>query len=265
MDGNVDSTLLTVLTRRKPLLEALSAVPTRKCDLPSDLDISRSTIDRGIRELEALDLVERDGRTYRSTLAGELALTEYDRFAGRVTDVVEARDILSSLPSTAPLDPVFLEGADVLVSQWPDPQTPVRKLEELISTATHHRAFAPAFLSHLVISYRDAIVDGLECEFALTPAVLDELVVHHREPVSEALSTGRVDLREAPETLPYTLVVSRDERGPDTESVVASILVYIDEGLKGIIYNDDPAAVEWAEQTLSEIWEESSPLEFPGG
>ncbi|MCU4971218.1 ArsR family transcriptional regulator [Halobacteria archaeon AArc-m2/3/4] len=261
MDDDVDATLLSVLTRRKPLLERLATHPTRKCDLASELDVSRSTIDRGIRDLEQLDLIERDGREYRTTLAGELALTEYDRFSHRVSNVVDARAVLSSLPPETTIDPTFLEGADVVVSQRPDPQRPARELERLAQSTDYHRGFGSAFLAHLVAVYRDAIVDGLDCEFVVTSDVLDRLVSRHHEPVSEALSTGRIELREASESasLPYCLIVSRGET-----TAVATVLVYVDEGLKGIITNNDPAAVAWAESILEEIWAAATPISFDG-
>lgn len=259
MDDGVDVTLLAVLTRRRSLLERLATTPTRKCDLTEDLDVSRSTIDRGIRELEQLDLIEREGREYRTTLAGELALAEYDRFSSRVSDVVDARDILSSLPPETAIDPTFLDGADVVVSQRPDPERPARELERLATSTDHHRGFGSAFLDHLVTVYRDAIVDGLECEFVVTSDVLDRLVSRHHEAVSDALSTGRIELWEAAErtSLPYCLIVSRGEA-----RTVATLLVYVDEGLKGIITNDDPAAVAWAESKLDEIWAAATPISF---
>lgn len=257
--ADADGTLLSTLTRRAPLLERLAAEPMRACELAAELEVSRSTVDRGLRELETLDLVERREQSYRATLAGELALEEYECFADRVTDVVTARELLSALPTNAPLDPVFLDGASV-VSRRPDPQRPAREFERLIDSADWQRMYVPAFLDHHVDVYRDDILDGLECEFALTSDVLDRLVTRHRQSISEGLSTGRVEFREAPESLPYTLVVARDD-----SRTVAMVLVFVDEGLNGIVHNDDPEAVAWAESILDDIWEAAEPLSLANG
>lgn len=259
MAGSVDPALVSVLTRRSSLLERLSAEPARKCALVDELDVSRSTIDRGVRELERYDLVEREGRAYRTTLAGELATEEFDRFAGRLASIVDASEVLTPLPDDAAIDPTFLADATVVTAARPDPHEPVRELEALIGEASRHRVYAPAFLSHVVDTYRDAILDGLECEFALTPTVYDRLLSNHGDAVVESLDTGRVDLYEVPEALPYSLVVSRG-----ADFVVAAALVYVDEGLKGSIYNDAPDAVSWAESTLDDIWRDATPISIGG-
>lgn len=247
--------LLSLLTSRETLLRRLADAPHRKRELEAALEASPSTIDRALRDLENRNLIERADGRHRLTAAGKLAVDEYDRSVRRLDTLGDAGDVLAALPTDAPLDPAFLDGAQVAVARPSDPQQPARTLEKLIATADRHRAFAPAFLPHIVDVYREAILDGLVTEVALTPSVLDRLLAEHRGAVAQALETDRLAVREAPPALPYTLVVS-ERPGPD----VAVLLVFEEGTLRGIVYSSDAEALEWARGTLAAIWEDAKPL-----
>jgi predicted transcriptional regulator len=54
--------------------------PKAKLELVDELDSSRSTVDRAIRELETLGLIERSPRGCKPTLCGQRAIQHYSRF-----------------------------------------------------------------------------------------------------------------------------------------------------------------------------------------
>lgn len=257
MNGDEDSALLSIIMRRERLLSHLAATPTRKCELTDELEVSRSTVDRAIRELEQAELVEREGRRYRTTLTGTLALEEFYRCSDRMTNISETQPILGSLSSSTSFSAAFLDGAEICLSQRPDPHRPTQRLESLIESADKHCAYAPAFLTPLVVAYQNAVLDGLEMELALTTAAFETALTDHRTVLASGLETGQVHIRETPasETVPYSVVISYSEH-----ETVAAILVYVDSGLKGVIYNDDPDAVAWAESVFAEIWERATPI-----
>lgn len=257
MCASGESALLSVLTGRAEFLEHLATEPARKRDLADDFDVSRSTIERAISDLERFDLIECEGGTYRTTTGGELALEEFDRFSRRVTGLVEAREVLASLPPNATFDPAFVAGADVYPVNRSNQNRATGRLEASIAGADFYRAFATAYHPALARSYRDAILDGLEAEFAVTSDVLDGLLADHGGGILDVLETGRVELREAPTALPYGLVVA------DGTETVAAALVYTDDGLDGVVYTDDSDAVSWAKSTLEEIWANATPLSVP--
>jgi hypothetical protein len=41
------------------------------------------------------------------------------------------------------------------------------------------------------------------------------------------------------------------------------MLVYVQEGIKGFVGNDDPEAVAWARARLNDYWTEASPVPIP--
>ncbi|GAB3038189.1 helix-turn-helix transcriptional regulator [Natronobiforma cellulositropha] len=253
MGNDGGSAVLSVLTRRGRFLEALLEGPVRKDDLAKRLGVSRSTVDRAICDLERFDLVACADCRCRLTLAGELALAEYEEFLDRVTVIADASDVLSALPPTVPLERAFVDGATV-VRVGDDPS---RSILEAQLTGTHQRVFVTETVSHLVAASLDAIDDGLECEFVFTSETLDDLATEFRGPVSAALAAGRVELREATTTLPYSLVLSRHD---PTGRVVASLVVTSDDGLEAIVSNDSEPAVAWAESTFASLWQQASPL-----
>ena len=74
---------LEVLLQRVEVLERLVEGPSYRRDLSDELGVSRSTIDRAVRELEELQFVEncRDG--VRATAAGRNAIDHLANFQDR--------------------------------------------------------------------------------------------------------------------------------------------------------------------------------------
>jgi len=250
---------MAVVARRGDVLRALADGGERKCELDDELDVSRSTIDRAVRELEGLGLVERDADGYYRTLSGSLALDEYSRFWSRMDGVLNAREVLSPLPSDADVDPVVLNGAEVVLADRHSPLRPARRQIELVERATHVRAVAGAVLPQYVDAYYEGIVDrGMNAEIVLPTPVMERVVADHDDKFYDSLQTGRVDLRQLDRAPPYSLLVVSTPDGP-----VMGMLVYVQEGIKGFVGNDDPEAVAWARTRLDDYWADASLIPIP--
>lgn len=266
--------LLAVLSSRRRLLEELQRESLGTGALATRLDVSESTVRRGIAELESFDLLDRRGDRYVVTSAGSLALAEYGRFVGRVDDLVAARSVLAALPTMAAFDPALLEGSSVESVRRDGTQAALAPHVHLVETAANQRGYVPTFLHRLVGVYSEAVSDGLECDLAFTPSALDRLVRSYREPVTAAIQSGQIQVREATASIPYALIVSRglrsNEEGSDVEGVrraprsagsdAVTVLIHGENGLAGVIYNDTPAALRWAESTLDDVWREAKTL-----
>jgi tetratricopeptide (TPR) repeat protein len=90
--------VVSLALRRRNVLDAL-AEPRTKRDLVSALDVSRSTVDRAVRELETAGLVDWDDDAYRLTAVGAAVRTELDRLLA-VGDGAAA--IASAFPALSP-------------------------------------------------------------------------------------------------------------------------------------------------------------------
>lgn len=250
--------MVALLARRAPLLRELRRSPAAKNDLLSPLDVSRSTIDRAIRELERDDLVERiDGR-YRLTLAGRIALDAYDEFSDRIEAVQSNAGVLTCLPPDVSLSADPLVGAETVRAKPAVPQRPVEALAATVARAERIRGSVVGIAAQFVDIYREQILDGATIEVVIDGETLSRLLGRYADAVEEVLGTGRVEIREAPSTPPYALKIheSGDER-------VVTVAVYGNNGLRALLRNDTAAAVRWAERRYEELRAASDPVAVP--
>lgn len=243
MAGGDPSEFLAMMGRRVDLLRAFDGRAAGKSELEDRLDVSRSTIDRGIRELEDRELVERADGGYRPTLTGKLALQEYERFQERVGGLDESGSLLSALDGDVEVDPSLLAGATVVERDRTSPHRPVEELYGIVEEATEVRAFAPAIYPQQIETYRTNVADGMRADLVLTAEVVERMVAEYAEAFETTVATDVVRLWQATDDLPYSLLVAETPDGP-----VAAVMVYADRGILGCIHNDDPDAVAWAER-----------------
>lgn len=257
MTGVEPSSFLSIVERREALLRALGDGPFEKPALEERLSVSRSTIDRGLRELEQRELASRDDEGYRRTLPGRIALEEYDRFRRRTEGLRACSDLFVGLDESVPLDGALLDGAEVVEATRASPGRPFEALYELVDRAESVRGFGPAVHGQQVETYRRRILEeGMEAELVLTDEAVDLLVSDYPEAFDVALASDRARFWRTDETLPYSVTLA------DTgEGTHVGVLVYADEGIQGCVLNREPAAVEWGERRYRELRESAEPFE----
>lgn len=252
--------VLSVVMSRSDLLDAVGTDGVRKGDLRDRLSVSRSTIDRGIRELEEAGLVEQTAEGYRRTLSGELALTEYERFIDRVDGVVDAGDVLEALPFEFELDPVVLEDASVASVTAHRPYEPVSVVDDLLGRAKRLDLFLPVLPEPLLESLeRHVLGQAVPTRFVVADPALDRLMTGEGTGLSDALAAGDVELTQSSDDTAYGLCIAETEDDP-----VVAFVVFEDEVVHGVITNDSEAAVTWADGTFTTIWEGATPLQATG-
>lgn len=236
--------LMAVVDRRGDVLRALDDGPHEKHRLEGRLDVSRSTIDRGIRELEALDLIERSDDGYGRTLPGDLALAEYEQFSERMAGLVEGAGLLAAVDPAAEVDPAMLAGSRIVQADMTAPERPSEVLYGIVERSTAVRGFAPSVHPQQVETYSEQLLDGsLSADLVLTEGVLDRLLADYTEEFGAAGELDRLRLWETPRSLPYSLTIGETEDGPR-----AVLMVYADRGIEGCIVSDTEEAVAWAER-----------------
>lgn len=248
--GNSDvEDVLRAVTSRVELLRGVGADGVEKRELEQHLSVSRSTVDRGVRELLEAGLVERDGERVKLTLAGRLLLSEYDRFTDQVAGALEASDFLEAASTERwDIDPAVLEEAAIHRADR-GAADPVEELASLVSGANHVSAVVSAAPHRrLIDSCRETVVEqrgSTSC--VLTDDALAELTSTHRDCLRELLSTGRVSLARTPTDLSRSLVVVERDGGE------TMALVHHDgPAITGLLTNDSPEAVAWAREVHEE-------------
>jgi predicted transcriptional regulator len=247
--------LVAVVNRRLDVMAALEQSRAKR-DLLADLEVSRSTLDRAVRELESLGLVSR-GEGYHLTVTGRLVLELYRGLLADLDDVAAARELLGSLSRDAPVDPAMLRGARVEVAENPAPAAVLDPVFDRLEDARRLRVFSVArSRPDYTDRTREQLVDeGVELEVVYSRPVL-EFLLENREWYPEALEGAAVD-RYVRESLPYGLTIATL---PDDRFVA---LVVYDEASRprGVVVNDTPAACRWADEVFERYRETAEPLE----
>lgn len=248
--------LVPVIARRERLLAALHGSPQAKCDLVRALDVSRSTVDRAVRQLESDGLVERRGSGYGLTLVGRLVFEEYRTFTERTAGLLDASPALDSLPAETPLDPVAFVDANVTVAERATPYRPGDRHIQLLEEADHVRLLSTAVGPRFVEAVRDAVVErAAHVSLGVTGAVAEQLVTRHAAAFGDALGADELELRELADTPPFSLGLFAQPSG-----TAFGALVYDDDAPRAYVDNDTAAAVEYGERCFERFWTAAEPI-----
>ncbi|MFB6308418.1 MAG: helix-turn-helix transcriptional regulator, partial [Haloarculaceae archaeon] len=203
--GNIDGLDRTVSGRREFLAELIDE-PLSKPALVDRLDVSRSTVDRAITELEELGLVSQTDSEYRATQPGKCVYRAYRDYLDQIRDVSRAEDVLDDLPPEADVDPRVLAGAEILRSGPFAPGEPVEDIVERVTSARRLRGAGPVVLPGYVDAVRDAVrEDGLAVDLVITPWAGDAFDGDYSRDYGTLTATDGVHLHESNRSVPYGL------------------------------------------------------------
>jgi DNA-binding MarR family transcriptional regulator len=250
-----DHSLDTIVGKRQSFLESLEKNSKDKCELETDLDISRSTVDRGIRELSNAGLVTSTNSDYQLTLAGRTALTAAQQYHRRLQEIDSGRDLLSTLPSGTDIADVFLDGASYAQASPEIPDRIIRYLFDSIESADVFRGVSPVALA----GYLDEFYAVTTANGTIVKHVVDEDVVETLLAAPELRSGfikqaqhDRVSLLSGDISFNYGLWIVDD--------IEAGIVFYTDTGVRGIIINDSDAAIQWAHNQWESVMADATSI-----
>ncbi|WP_142860271.1 helix-turn-helix transcriptional regulator [Salinigranum halophilum] len=247
-DGS-PSDVRQLLSQRADILSTLLRSERTKGELTDTLDVSRSTIDRGVRQLESTGLVRRSGGTVTATLAGRLAYDSYRQYCEETAHVVEFGDLLAELPPSAEVSHEMLDGATAYRSEPPATGRPANEITALIAQGTRMRACASAINDSAAADqfYRMITERGGQGSVVYTSSLAEHLREEYFQPHHEMAATGRFRAFET-DSLPHELYIIDSDAG-----TTAGVLIYNDsKTIRGTILNDTDAAVEWARETFED-------------
>ncbi|SFG39035.1 Predicted transcriptional regulator, contains HTH domain [Halopelagius inordinatus] len=248
---------LTVVRRRRRILEYLSDRTASKRDIVAATDSSRSTVNRAISELSSLGLVERVEGGFRTTTPGRLSLGVVVEATETMRTIEEWSDVLSNVPVDASVSHRFLVGADVAAGDSAAPYSGIDDLFDRLRRADRIRGFSvtdndPRWTRTL---HERAASGAMRADIALTRPMAEYIIEEYAEQFDEYLAADGYEIRVC-ETLPFGLILL-DVDG----RTVAHLLVHDDRGsLVAQVENARPDAVEWAESRFIDRFEDGTPL-----
>lgn len=237
--------IIDVIGNRWNVLEALHGTSLTKPELESTLDVSRSTVNRAVSELEEARLIERsppDG--YQITAFGQPIYHLCLRMGRCLEGLHGAHSLGAHLPAGEHGEVIMFEGATISQAEPHEPDRPLQKLLDRIRETRSLRGFSPVVLRQYVDTcYEQAVRESTKLELVITPTVRDCLETTYTEQLEEALHQPHVRIFETSESLPFGLTLFND--GSTRE---AGLVLYSETGVSGFITNDSNSALGWAQQ-----------------
>lgn len=243
------------LDQRADLLTALLERPLTKPELVERLDVSRSTVDRAVRDLRAASLVRTEGGTVVVTSVGRLGNDAAERYRRSISNVCRALDLLEPLPADTPLDPVLLSGATVHRPTSGPGRQALRAALSVVEGADTVYACSRAVTDTSAPAAAHRLVVDAEATLEVVYAsnVAEYIRTNYPENHREMVATGRYRAFESP-SVPFGLFVATS--GGETHVAVACY--DSDDTLVGVLTNDSDAAVAWAESTYRRFRERAT-------
>jgi predicted transcriptional regulator len=242
------------IRKRYQILDALRDEKLAKSDLESNLDISRSTVNRGINELQEYDLVERDRGAQVITLYGKLALSIYDKYYRLFEKVYDTKALLKELPKDLNIDGELIRDSTISIAEPPAPRKPLDEITERVSESDTVELLSPVIVSNHVSVYVDfSSIDGSSLSIVCTKDVIKYAIKHHFEETKQFIRDDSTIVGVLERNLNYGVVIC--------DSEVMWINVFGARGeLLGSIKNESSLAVEWAEEKFDGFLSQASPV-----
>jgi len=254
LDGN-GGLPLEALKRADALL-ALRNGPASRADLMETLGVSRTTVHRLVRALEAEDIIAQDGNEFRLTAFGRTVTDEVSTYRRRVSAASRIQPFLETVEDPPAQIGLFAD-ATVTETAPTDPYAPVARFMELLRGSNTLRGFdttsiAPVFVPEI----RDEILNGMDTNVIYLPSVVESIVENHSEDVADAIDRGSLTLSTHSD-LPFGLAIFDDRIGLGGYDEDTGILkVFVD--------TDDEQAREWALEQFEAYHEEARAIDEAG-
>lgn len=238
--------LLDVLLARQEFVACLSEHPRTKPELVVDCQVSRSTVDRGIADLEEAGLVRRTRGRYELTLFGEIVAHEFDKVFDRMVAFAEVREFVAALPGDADLDATLFADATVRRGGGMGITTAM----ETLAGASRVRIVDPPLpLLYMGLVRPEPQLDGGSLTVLVREEMLTELAAHVSETLVAFDHAGN-RLQRLDRPLPFSFALLDGPTGTE-------LCLLLGSGERGlaVVTTSDAAAVEWGEGLYATLTE----------
>jgi predicted transcriptional regulator len=246
------ASILDVLQKRSSLLERLAESPHDQRDLRDELGVSRSTVYKALKELEAAGLVTQCRDGYALTEFGRLAWRRHDTYLSRLRRLDEARPLLSAISDTQRLPLSVFEHGRIILPDRHAPERPLNRMEALSERSDRIRVASSAGMPRYLSDIHERIEAGRQtATLVLEPAALHRLEENY-DRFDEALAHENLQLRVLERELPFAIVLFEDSD--------LGLFAYEDGVLVGAVYTDDESAFQWGEAVFDRFFDASTPV-----
>ena len=224
----------------------------------SRLDISRSTIDRGLRELSEHGIVIRDGDKWRLTVVGRCVLEVRKTYQEQLTDLISASRILDSTSTGTPVNGDAIVGAEIFEASTSVPGSVTKHLLRYVEEATEVRAFAPKLLASDAREFYEASMSGSNAvlELIVPFEVFVKLREVHPDTFGNALQRKYVEIYCSSVACNFSLWILDDQ--------IVGTVFYSDHGVSGVLINSTSTAIAWAKECYSSARSGAEPIFLRG-
>lgn len=237
----------TVVLQRWEVLDRLRKATADKRTLVEDVDCSRSTVNRAIRELESVDMVEHIDGEYEVTPLGETVASRFEE----VMETIELRTQFKPFLHWVPEDEFDLElqhlrDAELLLPKPGDPYAMINQHVDIVSRTTDHNCVLPLIGLHALTAGHEQVVEnGAHVELVVAPKAADALQFDsdYAELTEEMAATGRFRLYRYDGTIPYFVGLFDN---------TVQIGVDDDGEPRALVETDNPEVQEWAATTIQD-------------
>lgn len=261
-----DRDVLTTAIERHSVLAAIADEPHHRKELQEELDLSKTTCHRIIRNFDNMGLLRRTERGYTLTELGTTVYTQVDEFESAVKTAYRLRP-LAEMFEAAGVDFEFdlFRNARVTSPEPGDPYPFIDRTLELFRESDTIRVIdcnplvPPVYVERML---EIALQTGMQGEFIVTEKIalgnMEQFPELQRKVAESDETSGEYRVHD---DIPFGMALYDDH---------LDVRVYDEETGTPTLYadTDDPDALDWAESVYEEYYEESEPAtsldEFPG-
>lgn len=244
--------VMGLIADRREIIEFVEATPHAKRDIVDNVDVSRSTVDRAIRDVDIVGLVDRTAAGYTMTLAGQEAMARYRSTVATIGDILDAQSVLAVLPHDSSIQPALLEDAITNETTDAPPYRLPIGVRERITAAERVRLYLPVLATPRLLDccLHQITQNDMALSLLTPPELFRTLTSEFPGPLATMAATGNSSVTiavvdtVATDVTPFGLLLADSE----TASTV-SVITYGDRHtIRGVIHNESDAAIQWAEE-----------------
>ena len=255
--GDTTIETLSVVLQRGDIIDHIQQEPKDKRTLVDDLECSRSTINRAIRELEALDLVTYAESGYTLTPLGEQVTNCATELLTEIEVAREFQPFLQYLPTDEfDLDLRLLRDAELVVAEPGDPYAMINRHVEQLQAMDEGQFVLPYTGMHATETAHERIVEhGANCELVVKPDVKNtfDAKTNYRTLLQEMIATDRLTISLYDGEIPFAVGVIDD---------VVQIIVDEAEEPRALVETKSPAVRQWAEHIFHRYKRQATQLDL---